>query len=40
DWLQEIGAHHAIAVLDALHVELGEERYRVAPFLRRLAAEE
>jgi 3-hydroxybutyryl-CoA dehydrogenase len=40
DWLQEIGVHHVIAVLDALHVELGEERYRVAPFLRRLAVEE
>jgi 3-hydroxybutyryl-CoA dehydrogenase len=40
DWLQEIGVHHVVAVLDALHVELGEERYRVAPFLRRLAVEE
>jgi 3-hydroxybutyryl-CoA dehydrogenase len=37
-WLDEIGVHHVIAVLDALHVELGEERYRVAPYLRRMAA--
>ncbi|MEA2246290.1 MAG: 3-hydroxybutyryl-CoA dehydrogenase [Solirubrobacteraceae bacterium] len=40
DWLEEIGVHHVVAVLDALHVELGEERYRVAPFLRHLGAEE
>ena len=29
-----------LAVLDALRVELGEERYRAAPMLRRLATEE
>jgi 3-hydroxybutyryl-CoA dehydrogenase len=38
-WLEAIGTDHVVAVLDALHVELGEERYRVAPFLRRIAAE-
>jgi hypothetical protein len=27
-----------ISVLDSLRMELGEERYRVAPLLRRLAA--
>jgi hypothetical protein len=27
-----------VGVLDALHVELGEERYRVAPLLRKRAA--
>jgi 3-hydroxybutyryl-CoA dehydrogenase len=32
-WLREIG------VLDALRIELGEERYRAAPMLRRLAIE-
>jgi 3-hydroxybutyryl-CoA dehydrogenase len=36
-WLEAIGAAHVVAVLDALRVELGEERYRVAPLLRRLA---
>jgi len=38
-WLQEIGPTHVLAVLDALRIELGEERYRAAPMLRRLAAE-
>jgi 3-hydroxybutyryl-CoA dehydrogenase len=37
-WLDAIGLPHVLAVLDALHVELGEERYRAAPMLRRLAA--
>jgi 3-hydroxybutyryl-CoA dehydrogenase len=37
-WLEAIGVEHVVAVLDALHVELGEERYRAAPMLRRLAA--
>ncbi|MEA2288349.1 MAG: 3-hydroxybutyryl-CoA dehydrogenase [Solirubrobacteraceae bacterium] len=37
-WLEAIGIPHVLAVLDALHVELGEERYRAAPMLRRLAA--
>jgi 3-hydroxybutyryl-CoA dehydrogenase len=36
-WLEAIGAPHVLAVLDALRVELGEERYRAAPLLRRLA---
>jgi 3-hydroxybutyryl-CoA dehydrogenase len=36
-WLQEIGPTHVLAVLDALRIELGEERYRAAPMLRRLA---
>jgi 3-hydroxybutyryl-CoA dehydrogenase len=38
-WLEAIGAAHVLAVLDALRVELGEERYRAAPLLRRLAIE-
>jgi 3-hydroxybutyryl-CoA dehydrogenase len=37
-WLDAIGPTHALAVLDALRVELGEERYRAAPMLRRMAA--
>ena len=38
-WLAEIGPTHVLAVLDGLRIELGEERYRAAPMLRRLAAE-
>jgi 3-hydroxybutyryl-CoA dehydrogenase len=38
-WLEAIGPHHVLGVLDALRVELGEERYRAAPMLRRLATE-
>jgi 3-hydroxybutyryl-CoA dehydrogenase len=34
----ELGLDHVLAVLDALHDELGEERYRAAPLLRRLVA--
>jgi 3-hydroxybutyryl-CoA dehydrogenase len=39
-WLREIGPAHVLAVLDALRLELGEERYRAAPMLRRMASEE
>ena len=34
-WLELLGARHVVGVLDALRGELGEERYRVAPSLRR-----
>ena len=37
-WLEEIGPERVLAVLDSLRNELGEERYRAAPYLRRLAA--
>jgi 3-hydroxybutyryl-CoA dehydrogenase len=37
-WCEAIGVAHVLAVLDALRIELGEERYRAAPVLRRLAA--
>ncbi|MHB8656744.1 MAG: 3-hydroxyacyl-CoA dehydrogenase NAD-binding domain-containing protein [Solirubrobacteraceae bacterium] len=36
-WADEIGIDHVVAVLAALHEETGEERYRLAPVLRRLA---
>jgi 3-hydroxybutyryl-CoA dehydrogenase len=36
-WADEIGLDHVCSVLDGLHDELGEERYRLAPALRRLA---
>jgi 3-hydroxybutyryl-CoA dehydrogenase len=38
-WADDIGLDHVLAVLDALHGELREERYRAAPLLRRLVAE-
>ena len=37
-WCEAIGVPHVLAVLDGLRIELGEERYRAAPLLRRLAA--
>jgi 3-hydroxybutyryl-CoA dehydrogenase len=36
-WCEAMGAEHVIAVLDGLRIELGEERYRTSPLLRRLA---
>lgn len=36
-WADEIGLDHVLSVLDALVMERGEERYRAAPILRRLA---
>jgi 3-hydroxybutyryl-CoA dehydrogenase len=36
-WADEIGLDHVLATLDALALERGEERYRAAPVLRRLA---
>jgi 3-hydroxybutyryl-CoA dehydrogenase len=36
-WADRIGLDHVVAVLDGLALELGEDRYRVAPRLRRLA---
>ncbi len=38
EWAEAIGPSRVVACLDALHAELGEERYRVAPALRRAAA--
>jgi 3-hydroxybutyryl-CoA dehydrogenase len=35
-WADQIGLDHVLSVLDALNAELGEERYRAAPLLRRL----
>jgi 3-hydroxybutyryl-CoA dehydrogenase len=37
-WSRELGLEHVVAVLDALQSELGDERYRVAPLLRRRLA--
>jgi 3-hydroxybutyryl-CoA dehydrogenase len=37
-WSRALGIDHVVAILDALHRERGEPRYRVAPLLRRLHA--
>jgi 3-hydroxybutyryl-CoA dehydrogenase len=39
EWTRAIGAARVVAMLDALQSELGEERYRVAPSLRRAATQ-
>jgi 3-hydroxybutyryl-CoA dehydrogenase len=39
EWLEQIGPARVLAALDSLRDELGEERYRAAPHLRRLAAQ-
>ena len=36
-WAKELGYRQVVAVLDHLLAEFGEERYRTAPLLRRLA---
>jgi 3-hydroxybutyryl-CoA dehydrogenase len=35
-WADEIGVDHVLAVLEALALETGDDRYRIAPELRRL----
>jgi 3-hydroxybutyryl-CoA dehydrogenase len=37
-WANAIGLDHVLAVIDGLHRERGEERYRAAPLLRTRAA--
>lgn len=37
EWGDRIGFDQVFAVLNAIHNDLGEERYRIAPLLRRLA---
>jgi 3-hydroxybutyryl-CoA dehydrogenase len=37
-WSAAIGLPHVVSILDALHREHGEPRYRAAPLLRRRAA--
>jgi 3-hydroxybutyryl-CoA dehydrogenase len=36
-WANEIGYQHVVEVLEHLQREYGEERYRTAPLLQRLA---
>ena len=37
EWAENIGVGNVVAVLEALHRDLGEERYRVCPLLRQLS---
>lgn len=37
-WSRQLSLRHVVGLLDALHRERGEPRYRVAPLLRRLDA--
>jgi 3-hydroxybutyryl-CoA dehydrogenase len=37
DWADHIGLDHVLALLDGLQFETGDDRYRAAPELRRLA---
>jgi 3-hydroxybutyryl-CoA dehydrogenase len=37
EWANAIGFDHVFAVLHAIHNDLGEERYRIAPLLRQMA---
>ncbi len=39
EWADAVELDQVLATLDALYAELGEERYRVAPLLRRMVAE-
>jgi 3-hydroxybutyryl-CoA dehydrogenase len=39
EWLEAIGAGRVLRILDALRRELGEERYRAAPALRRAGSQ-
>ncbi|WP_258186808.1 3-hydroxyacyl-CoA dehydrogenase family protein, partial [Chromobacterium haemolyticum] len=36
-WADRLGNEYVAQVLDALHAQYGDERYRVSPLLRRLA---
>ncbi len=38
EWANAIGFDHVFAVLYAIHNDLGEERYRIAPLLRKMAS--
>jgi 3-hydroxybutyryl-CoA dehydrogenase len=38
EWADKIGFEHIAAVLEALHRDLGEDRYRMSPLLRQIAS--
>jgi len=37
EWADRLGIQQVFAILQALHQDLGEERYRIAPLLRQMA---
>jgi 3-hydroxybutyryl-CoA dehydrogenase len=37
EWAERIGVSQVVALLSALHQSFGEDRYRVAPLLRKSA---
>ena len=37
EWAEKIGVQQVVAVLEAIHSDVREERYRIAPLLRQLA---
>ncbi|MBM4165389.1 MAG: hypothetical protein FJ218_00430 [Ignavibacteria bacterium] len=39
EWGEKIGYENVVAVLSALHRELGDDRYRISPLLRQVALE-
>ncbi|MBS4029144.1 MAG: hypothetical protein KGZ58_10995 [Ignavibacteriales bacterium] len=39
EWGGKIGFENVVAVLDALHTELGDDRYRISPLLKQFAME-
>jgi len=39
EWGEKIGYENVVAVLSALHKELGDDRYRISPLLRQVAFE-
>lgn len=40
EWADAIGFEHVFAVLNSIHKDLGEERYRIAPLLKQIASGE
>lgn len=38
EWADKIGIQQVLSVLGALHADLGEERYRISPLLKQMAA--
>lgn len=38
EWADKIGIQQVFSVLESLHQDLGEERYRIAPLVRQMAA--
>jgi 3-hydroxybutyryl-CoA dehydrogenase len=38
EWGRRIGWKHVLRVLEAMHREFGDDRYRPAPLLRSMAA--